>query len=277
MKIVILTFDLPEANIATHRLLRGLGGEVSGIIHSTSILPGKSNNMATLDLGRRLGWRYGAAWQMHRWLAQAGALSLRLRGRPAGYGSLRALAREAGIPLVATANAHSGDALDSLKRWQPDLIISNYFNQVIRQPILEVPTIGTINMHPALLPRNRGLMPCFWAMAVGDDKTGATVHWIDETLDTGNIILQDALAIEPDDTVISLSQRCSELGADLLLRAIDMLREGPVPGFVQDETRRTYQSWPTPGGLRRFRKRGYRYGSPAEMWKQGARSQAPLA
>lgn len=277
MNIVILTFDLPEANVVTHRLLRELGADVKGILSSTSIIKGKDNTRAMIELGRTMGWRYGGAWQLHRWLAQFAAASLALRGKPAGFGSLKALAREAGVPLEKTADGHSEAALSVLRSWAPDLIVSNYFNQVIRRPILDIPPLGIINMHPALLPRNRGLMPCFWAMAVGDESTGATVHWVDEGLDTGEILFQDTIAIESGESVLSLSQRCSACGADLLLKCIDELRRGTPAGRIQDETERTYQSWPTPGGIRRLYRKGYRYGSVPEMWAQVGRPQARLS
>ncbi|MCY6380516.1 methionyl-tRNA formyltransferase [Hoeflea prorocentri] len=277
MNIVILTYDLPEANVVTHELLRQLGDEVKGIVCSTSMIGGKSDAEAIRQLGRQMGWRYGGGWLIHLWMAKLGALSLRLRGKTAGFGSLKALAREAGVPVVATARPHSEQVLAKIRSWAPDLIVSNYFNQVIRQPILEMPPRGTINMHPALLPRNRGLMPCFWAVANGDETTGATVHWVDEALDTGNILSQGTVPIEKGDSVISLSQKCSDCGAGLLLECIDMLRKGHVPGRQQDETQRSYYSWPTGGGIRRLYRRGHCYGSLVEMWRQVGRAQARLA
>ncbi len=277
MNIVILTYDLPEANVVTHELLSRVGADVKGILCSTPMIAGKTNTDALIHLGRLMGWQYGGSWQIHRWMARIAAQSLRLRRKPAGFGSLKALAREAGIPLVPTANAHSEESLTVLKSWAPDLIVSIYFNQIIRQPILDMPSIGTVNMHPALLPRNRGLMPCFWAMASGDETTGATVHWVDSTLDTGNILFQDSVRIENGESVISLSHKCSACGAGLLLQCIGELRKGPLPGRVQDETKRTYYSWPSRGGIRRFYRRGHRYGSIAEMWRQVGRAQTQLA
>ena len=271
MKIVILTFDLPEANVVTRALLRELGGSVRGIVASTSMITGISNREAMVRLGRSMGWRYGGAWQLHRWLARLGALNLRLRRKPAGVGSLHALAREAGIPVFETPDARDEGCLATVRSWAPDLIVSNHFNQVIRRPMLEIPPKGTINMHPALLPRNRGLSPCFWAMASGDAATGATIHWVDEDLDTGNIILQGTVPIEPGESVISLSHKCSDCGAGLLLDCIAGLRNGHMPGAPQDETKRSYHSWPSPGGIRRLYRRGYRYGSVGEMWRQVGR------
>ncbi|MDA4846740.1 methionyl-tRNA formyltransferase [Hoeflea poritis] len=276
MKIVILTFDLPEANVVTRVLLRELTGEVRGIVASTSMIAGISNRAAMVRLGRAMGWRYGGAWQLHRWVAKLGALNLRLQRKPAGAGSLKALAREAGIPVFETADARNKDCLETVRAWAPDLIVSNYFNQVIRPPMLEIPRVGTINMHPALLPRNRGLMPCFWAMANGDGTTGASVHWVDEDLDTGNIIVQGTVPIEAGESVISLSNKCSDCGAGLLLKSVARLREGAVPGTPQDETKRSYHSWPSPGGIRKLYRRGHRYGSVAEMWRQAGRADAVL-
>ncbi len=270
MNIVILTIDLPEANIVTHRLIQSLGDSVKGIMHSTALMPGRSNADALVYLGRRMGWKYGGAWELHRWLARVGALYLRVRRRPAGVGSLTAMALESGLPLVATTNAHAGSSFKTLQSWRPDLIVSIYFNQVIREPILGLPPRGIINMHPALLPRNRGLMPCFWALANGDEKAGASVHWIDQSLDTGEIIAQRDVDVLTNESVLSLSQRSSDCGAELLIETIDALRCGAVSSQKQNETEMTYYSWPTRGGIRRLYRHGHCYGSPGEMWAQVA-------
>ncbi|MEM8877172.1 MAG: formyltransferase family protein [Pseudomonadota bacterium] len=272
MRIALLTYDLPEANIVTHRLVRDLGDEIVGIVESKTIIPGRGNAGAMLALGQRMGSRYAANWLLHFALARLGSAQLKALGRSPGFGSLKSIAAERAIPLYTTRDVHGPDAIQKLKSWQPDLLVSNYFNQILREPLLDLPAIGTINMHPALLPRNRGVMPCFWALSKGDTQTGATVHWIDQGVDTGRVLDQDVVEITGDDTVVSLSARCSESGARLLRKAIDKLRAGHITGKVQDETQQTYQSWPSLSGVRRLHRRGRRYGTMGQMWAQVGRS-----
>lgn len=271
MKIALLTYDLPEANVVTHRLLRDIGDEIVGIVQSKAIIPGRSDVDAMHHVGRQMGWHYSANWLMHLALARLGSGYLRLRRRHAGLGSLAAIAAERGIRVYPTRNVHGAEAIDVLASWAPDLLVSNYFNQILRKPVLDLAPMGTINMHPALLPRNRGLMPCFWALAKGDAKTGATVHWVDEGVDTGKVIAQEAVEINEQDSVVSLSARCSESGAGVLIDTIKRLRDGPVPGDLQDEADRSYQSWPSLSGVRRLHRHGHRYGSMSEMWAQVGR------
>lgn len=271
MRIALLTYDLPEANIVTHRLLRDFGDEIVGIVQSKAVVPGRSDINAMRHVGRKMGLQYSANWLLHLALARLGSIYLRARRQPAGFGSLAAIAAEQGIAVYPARNVHGREAINMLASWTPDLLVSNYFNQILRKPVLDVAPIGTINMHPAMLPRNRGLMPCFWALAKGDAQTGATVHWVDEGVDTGRIIVQESVEIREPDSVVSLSARCSESGAGLLRDTIERLENGPVAGDVQDEANRSYQSWPSVGGVRRLHRHGHRYGSMREMWAQVGR------
>jgi len=271
MRIALLTYDLPEANIVTHRLLRDFGDEIVGVMQSKAVVPGRSDANAMRHVGRQMGLQYSANWLLHLALARLGSRYLTLRGQTAGFGSLAAIAAERGIAVCPTRNVHGRDALDTLASWAPDLLVSNYFNQILRKPVLDLAPAGTINMHPAMLPRNRGLMPCFWALAKGDAQTGATVHWVDEGVDTGRVIVQEIVEIREPDSVVSLSARCSESGARLLRDTIERLRNGPVAGDVQDEANRSYQSWPSLSGVRRLHRHGHRYGSMREMWAQVGR------
>ena len=130
-----------------------------------------------------------------------------------------------------------------------------------------MPKRGVINVHPALLPRNRGLFPYFWALANGDDESGVTVHWVDPSFDTGAILVQKPLSISADDTVISLAEKSAELGADLLVEAVNLIIQGDPPRNAQDVTAASYYSWPSSEAVRRFYQRGRRYGTLKEMWQ----------
>ena len=189
-------------------------------------------------------------------------------GQAPGYGSLKYIVKDHDIPLVATSDINAGPSLDALGALKPDLIVSNYFNQVIKQPILGNNDWQVINIHPALLPRNRGLMPCFWALANGDSETGVTVHRVDAELDTGVVLAQCKVPIRTGDSVVSLSERCSEAASDLVLKVIRDIEAGTTTETQQDPTGTSYYSWPSPAGIRKLYKRGHRYGSLAEMTRQ---------
>jgi methionyl-tRNA formyltransferase len=107
---------------------------------------------------------------------------------------------------------------------QPDLLLSVHFNQRLGSEVLALPPRGALNVHGALLPRNRGLFPHFWALANGDSETGVTVHWMDERLDHGDVLLQRTVAIAPHDTVHALVLRSKvDVGRHALLEALERI------------------------------------------------------
>jgi methionyl-tRNA formyltransferase len=177
------------------------------------------------------------------------------------------MAADYGVPLVKAKKVNAADKVALVESWRPDLIISIYCNQLIRAKLINLAPQGAINVHPALLPKNRGLFPYFWALTNGDAETGVTVHWMDTKFDTGEILLQEKLPIAPDDTVISLARKSAELGADLLSCAVKLIQQGEPPRLAQDTTQVSYFSWPTAADVHRFRQQGRRYGSITEMWK----------
>ncbi len=109
------------------------------------------------------------------------------------------------------------------------------YGKLIPNDVLAVPPRGFVNLHPSLLPRHRGPSPIQWALVCGDRSTGVTTMQLDEGMDTGPILLQERLAIEPTDTTETLSPRLAELGARLMVSTLDGLEEGRVAPRPQPE------------------------------------------
>ena len=128
---------------------------------------------------------------------------------------------------------------------------------------------GVINIHPSLLPKYRGLAPYFWSLINGETETGVTIHWVDKGFDTGDILVQQSVPITPNDTIISLSNKCAKLGSYLLIEAVNLIKQDNPPRTPQKKRGEgSYYSWPTPSDLRLFKQRGHRYGSFIYMWKK---------
>jgi methionyl-tRNA formyltransferase len=94
-----------------------------------------------------------------------------------------------------------------------------------------------------------------------------TIHWVDEKFDTGHLLLQEEITVEPGETITSLSYKSSLVGADMLVKAVNLVTNGHPPRLVQDHTRASYHSWPKPADQRRFRQQGGQYGTIFELWK----------
>jgi methionyl-tRNA formyltransferase len=155
---------------------------------------------------------------------------------------LRATAEGMGLPVLETRRLRRPEIFEEYQALKPDLNVMAFVTDIIRENVLTAPPQGTIQYHPSLLPRHRGISSINWAVAQGDTKTGLTVFWVDEGIDTGPILLQKEVPIEPDDTVGSLYfNKLFPLGVDAVVEAVDLVRAGNPPRIVQDESQATYE------------------------------------
>jgi methionyl-tRNA formyltransferase len=122
---------------------------------------------------------------------------------------------------------------------QPDAIIVVGYGRIIPQWMIDLPRFGNLNLHASLLPKYRGAAPIQWAIASGESVTGVTIIRIDAGLDTGGILLQRELAIEPEDTAETVAPRLATVGADLIVEALRGLDAGSISSRPQDHARAT--------------------------------------
>jgi methionyl-tRNA formyltransferase len=165
--------------------------------------------------------------------------------RPKGRGQIltpspvKLLAQRAQIPLLQPLKMKDPEFLQALAGWKPDLIAVAAFGRILPPMILSLPPHGCINVHGSLLPKYRGAGPIQWAIINGETKTGITTMLMDEGMDTGAMLLQEAIPITPDDTVGSLSPRMAELGGRLLVETITRLKAGNLVPRPQDVSQAT--------------------------------------
>ena len=272
MRIAILTYDSHQSRLIVRHLLDRFPGQIVGVMRSDVTIAGKSAWQTARFLIARTGLAFVARKAAEIAISRAAAGILGVLGQRPSIASLARMTRDGGVPLAATSRVNGPAAVEQLRHWRPDVIVSVHFNQRIRRPVIALAPRGVINVHGALLPRNRGLFPYFWVLANGDTETGVTVHWVDEDYDTGPILIQEALGVGADDTVFSLAGKGAALGARLVERALRLIEAGEPPAIAQDAGQATYWSWPTRADVRRLRGRGRRYGSLAEIWCECARA-----
>lgn len=165
--------------------------------------------------------------------------------RPKGRGGkvqmspVKELALKHGIPVFQPLKIRK-DGLDDLRALAPDLCVTAAFGQILSQEVLDVPTLGTVNVHASLLPRHRGSAPVNWAILQDDKVTGVTTMLTDKGIDTGDMLLRAETPIVEDDTAGTLLTRLSAIGAKLLIETIERLQRGDCPREKQDETQMTY-------------------------------------
>jgi folate-dependent phosphoribosylglycinamide formyltransferase PurN len=146
-----------------------------------------------------------------------------------------------------------------VRRQEIDLIVSVFCPKIFKSDILRAPRMGCINYHLALLPKYRGRQSLFWALLHNEKQVGASVHEMDEGIDTGPIIKQQAVPVLPGDTLHSLYLKITRLGPQLIVQAIDKLAKGDKERIANDSSENDYFGFPTSLDGRQFRQTGKRF------------------
>jgi methionyl-tRNA formyltransferase len=131
-------------------------------------------------------------------------------------------------------------AIEQIRALAPDVIVVIAYGQILPRGVLEIPNLTCLNLHASILPRWRGAAPIQAAVAAGDRETGITVMYMDEGLDTGDILLQRKIEIAPNDTGASLHDRLAQIAPDALLESLRLLATGNAPRTPQDKSFATY-------------------------------------
>ena len=153
---------------------------------------------------------------------------------------VKAFAQEHGIAVYQPVRVKAPDFVDVLRGLAPDLIVVVAFGQILSKEILSLPPLGCINVHASLLPRYRGAAPMQWAIVRGEKETGVTTMFMDEGLDTGDMLVRETLPITQAMTAAELHDAMMKLGADVLEKTLFSLSEGTLKRTPQDDALSTY-------------------------------------
>jgi methionyl-tRNA formyltransferase len=153
---------------------------------------------------------------------------------------VKELAQKYKVPVETPEKVKDQIFIDKIKALAPDLIVVVAYGKILPKELLDIPKYGAINLHASLLPKYRGAAPIQWAILKGETETGITVMQVSETLDTGDIILQDKVAIDPEDTAETLLDKVFEVGAQTLLKAIAEIKNGAAKKIPQKDAEATY-------------------------------------
>ena len=165
--------------------------------------------------------------------------------RPKGRGQavapcpVKELALAKGLPVSQPDKIKGPEFLQQLVEWKPGVIAVTAFGRILPKTILDLPPMGCINVHGSLLPAYRGAAPIQWALIHGDTETGITTMVMDEGMDTGAVLLQQTIPIEPEDTALELGARMAQAGGALLVETLTRLAAQTVVPCAQDHSRAT--------------------------------------
>jgi methionyl-tRNA formyltransferase len=160
------------------------------------------------------------------------------RARPPAFAE--ATAGKPGAPIFQPARIKDPQTIEQIRDLTPDVILVMAYGQILPRDVLQIPRLACLNLHVSLLPRWRGAAPIQAAIAAGDCETGITAMYMDEGLDTGDILLQRNIKILPNDTGGSLHDRLAQIAPEALLESLRLVAAGSAPRIPQDHARATY-------------------------------------
>ncbi len=161
------------------------------------------------------------------------------RGRNLAAPPVKLVAQELGLAVFQPGSVRDPEFINLLRDIGPEAIIVAAYGQMVPKEILTLPMFGCINIHASLLPAYRGAAPINWAIIRGEQETGNTIMLMNEGMDTGAILMQESIAIGPEDTAGMLAEKLASLGAKLITTALPLLASGKLAPIAQDGTKAT--------------------------------------
>jgi methionyl-tRNA formyltransferase len=156
------------------------------------------------------------------------------RGSKTSPTPVKAKALELGLPVIEVEDLSSPEFAEKLRALEADLFVVVAF-RILPVSVLEIPNIGSVNLHASLLPKYRGAAPIHWAIMNGEKETGCTIFFLDEKVDTGNILLQERTEIGKNETTGELYSRLRDMGSELVLKALNLIDSGEYDLKTQDD------------------------------------------
>lgn len=167
-------------------------------------------------------------------------------GEEIWWPSVTELARTKGIPVFAPENINESQWVQRIAALRPDFVLSFWYRNLIKRPILDIPVHGALNLHGSLLPKYRGRAPVNWVLVNGEQQTGVTLHYMVERPDAGDIVAQAVVPIDFQDTALDLYRKLARVTREVLRAAWPLLRAGTAPRIPQNESEATYFGRRTP-------------------------------
>lgn len=171
------------------------------------------------------------------------------RGRKIFPSSVKTCALSLRLPIIQPHDLSDNEFLQKVRSLAPDVFIIVAF-RILPEELFSIPKYGAINLHASMLPEYRGAAPIQWALIRGEKKTGITTFRIDAGIDTGNILLQKEVEIQPDETAGELSARLAKIGAELIVETLDRLESDMITPAIQDSRKSSRAPKITPEILR---------------------------
>jgi methionyl-tRNA formyltransferase len=247
VKLVFLTTEDP---IFLPRFFRRVLARRAGDIAAVYIVPPLYRDQSAGQAARRYARTFGVADTVR--------LVQRTLGAKARGHSIASVCAAHGVRCERVRDVNDARCLAALSGLAPDVAVSVSCPQIFKRNLLEIPRLGVLNVHGALLPHYRGVMPSFWMLANGEEQAGVSVYFVNEQIDAGDLCGQRAFSIAADDTLEQFLHRSKAVAAELVLDVLERLERGGIERRPLDLSKGSYFSWPTPDDVKRLRAAGRR-------------------
>lgn len=157
------------------------------------------------------------------------------RGKEMAFSPVKEVAVAENIPVFQPEKIRRPEAVEELKKYEADVFIVAAFGQILTKEILDMPKYGCINIHASILPKYRGAAPIQWVIINGEEKAGVTIMQMDEGLDTGDMLMVDSLTLAEDETADTLHDKLMDMGANLIVEALEKLPKGELVATPQTD------------------------------------------
>ncbi len=258
MNIVVLT-----ANVSQYLpdfFARFLESQASST-QAVFVVPPRYGKESTGDLARKYIKAFGIWNFSHVVLRTVKTKVLNILtggGRNGSFYSVQGVCKHHGIACEEADDVNAEEFRNKLREMKTDLLVSVSCPQLFRKPLIELPPLGTLNVHGAQLPKYRGILPSFWMMANGEAEAGVTVFLVNEDIDAGDVVESSTFPIDPHESLDGFIKRSKLIACDTLLRAIKRIEKGDCQTTPLSMKDGSYFSFPTRASYREFLRRGRR-------------------
>lgn len=248
MKISFLTTNdplyLPDF---FEKVLATYGKETECVFVVPPLYRKQSSLQAALRYAKTFGW--GSAghlcWRL---------LAARIKGR-----SIQNVCRKQKVKCQTLQNVNDSRFLKGQESERPDLFISVSCPQIFKKRLIGLPALGILNIHGAILPQYRGVMPSFWMLANGETKAGVSIYFVNEKIDAGDLCGQRIFEIDKGDTLDTFIRRSKSIAAELLAEVLDQIKNGKIARTPLNLGEGSYYSWPDANAVKKFRETGRKF------------------
>ena len=257
MRVVFLISDYVLHNQIIDRYVAARPDDEVALVKIPLVLKGKGRGSSAKRIVPSLSRRFALGKLAEYVALTAITWTPKVLSRGAVFRRLRQTARRHGLPFLRVDDVMSAESLDFLREHGADLVIS-LFPQILRQPLIEIPRHGVINVHPGVLPDFRGIQPYFWELSEGSPFAGATLHRIeDERIDAGSLLGRATYRTWPGMSVQLNYYLTIQVAAQLLPECVTALEQGRLRPEAQAADEGAYFRWPDSAAFERLRARGH--------------------